>query len=227
MERSKLDLPFIAWLWTVLVLVFLMILLGGITRITGSGLSIVDWKPIMGVIPPLNEIDWQEAFFKYQQFPQFKLINSTMSLSEFKQIYFWEYFHRLVGRSIGMVYLFGLLYFWLKKRLNTGLKIRLMIGFILGGLQGLLGWIMVKSGLIDQPYVSHIRLALHLSLAVFLLMFLFWIILGQVSHVRQSRSFMCLRLYAKCLLGLILVQIIYGAFVAGLKLGMCIIRFRR
>jgi cytochrome c oxidase assembly protein subunit 15 len=152
-----------------------LVAVGGITRLTGSGLSIVEWKPIMGAIPPLNELEWEQTFALYQQSPQFRLTNSTMTIEGFKLIFFWEYLHRLLARLIGLVFLVPWLVFIFRGQLRGKTAIRVGIAFALGGLQGLLGWIMVKSGLIDRPSVSHYRLAAHLLLALLVMTYLLWI----------------------------------------------------
>jgi len=200
-----------------------MVSIGGVTRLTGSGLSITDWKPIMGAIPPLNETQWQETFARYQATPQYLKVNDGMPLSEFKSIFFWEYFHRLVGRSIGLVILIPMFFFWRKKRIDSKLIKKVMLGFLLGGLQGAMGWFMVMSGLIDQPSVSHYRLAAHLLLALFILTYFTWIACeyssrGKVFHSIPSppglkRNFRIVKSF-------IVLQILYGAFVAGLKAGL-------
>lgn len=220
-SMGKVDFWVRAWLLGLCGMVMMMVLVGGVTRLTGSGLSIVEWKPIMGAIPPLSESDWWDAFRKYQEFPQFKLQNSTMTLGEFKFIFFWEYFHRLLGRSIGVVFLLPWLYFLIRKKMDRNLARRTAIGFLLGGAQGLVGWVMVQSGLVDRPSVSHIRLAIHLCLALVILVYLFWIFLnaGQgrsvLIHPRKKSGFFLLWV-AEVLFAL---QVVYGAFVAGLKAG--------
>ena len=140
-------------------MIMIMVVIGGITRLTGSGLSMVEWKPIMGFLPPMGDADWMAVFEKYQESPQFKLVNSSMNLNEFKVIFFWEYFHRVWGRLIGIVFLVPFIYFLYKRKIRGKLLRNCLIIFGLGGLQGLIGWIMVKSGLIDIPEVSHYRLA--------------------------------------------------------------------
>jgi len=198
-----------------------MVMIGGITRLTDSGLSMVDWKPLMGAIPPQTESEWNQAFSAYQNFPEYKLVNHQMNLSEFKSIFFWEYFHRLFGRLIGIAFFFPYLYFLLRKRLSTKLNRKLLIAFILGGMQGLMGWYMVKSGLVGKPDVSHFRLAAHLGLAFLIISYIFSIIfeLAQKETIK-------LNLYPKIynLLKIFLIvlslQIVYGAFVAGLDAGL-------
>jgi cytochrome c oxidase assembly protein subunit 15 len=198
-----------------------MVFIGGVTRLTDSGLSMVDWKPIMGAIPPLSEIEWQKAFDAYKHFPEYNLINSHFTLSEFKFIYFWEYFHRLMGRVVGIVFFFPFVYFLIRKRIN-GHKLKLGFAFILGGSQGLLGWYMVKSGLVDRPDVSHFRLAAHLGLAFVIIGYLFWIIFDMKlkSKISPSKTFKKFKVPVLIFLILLAIQIVYGAFVAGLDAGI-------
>ena len=207
------------WLICICIVVFSMIVVGGVTRLTHSGLSMVDWKPILGVIPPITTADWQVAFEAYQQYPEYQKVNQAMALDEFKFIYYWEYGHRLLGRIIGLVFLVPFVVLLYLKMIPRAIVPRLLIAFVLGGLQGLLGWYMVKSGLIDIPRVSHYRLSAHLLLAMFLLAYLFWIILDlyQVKVVTVSSRSKRLLLILASFLGL---QIAYGAFVAGLRAGL-------
>jgi heme a synthase len=151
------------WLLSGCFLIFAMVVLGGITRLTGSGLSITEWNVIMGTLPPLNEQQWQEAFQKYQEIPQFQKLNYNFTLEDFKGIFFWEYLHRLIGRLIGIVFLIPFIYFVAKGKLNTPWIKKSLILFALGALQGFLGWFMVKSGLTERTSVSHYRLAVLLS----------------------------------------------------------------
>ena len=146
-------------------MVFAILVVGGVTRLTHSGLSIVEWKPIVGVIPPLNQAEWDETFDKYKQTPEYQKVNHQMSLDEFKGIFFWEYWHRVLGRLIGVVFLVPFAYFLLRRKLDPPLIPKLLGIFVLGGMQGAMGWYMVKSGLVDDPRVSHYRLTAHLSLA--------------------------------------------------------------
>lgn len=205
------------WLYSGLFLVALMVIIGGITRLTQSGLSMVEWKLIGGTLPPLNELEWQETFAKYQQFPEYQKINKGMQLAEFKMIFFWEYLHRLLGRLIGLVFMIPFLIFWLKKWFNNQQKKQLLVLLVLGGFQGFLGWFMVKSGLVDNPHVSHFRLAAHLIAAFGVMCYIYWLIMHFNGVKRKDNS----QLYklSKWFIGLLLVQIIYGAFVAGLKAG--------
>ena len=209
-----------------------MVVIGGITRITGSGLSITEWKIITGAIPPLSEEAWQKEFDAYKQIPQYKLLNSDFTLSDFKHIYFWEYLHRLIGRIIGIVFLIPFLWFWLKKKFPDGFMKKMLVLFLLGGLQGVIGWYMVASGLSENVYVSHYRLATHLISAFTVFGFTFWYALdlmqtptlkgeNEKSNIEEERSntkspFRDLGLL---LLSVVVLQIIYGAFVAGLKAG--------
>lgn len=212
----------ILWLTLIAFMVFCMVFIGGITRLTDSGLSMVDWKPLVGAIPPLNLEQWELAFSKYKNFPEYKLINHQMTLSEFKMIFFWEYFHRLFGRMIGLVFIIPFIYFLVKKRLTGALTKRVLIAFILGGLQGLMGWYMVKSGLVNKPDVSHYRLAAHLGLAFLIIGYILWIIL-EIRHPGRKLNICLKRAGAKLgvlFLIVLTVQIIYGAFVAGLDAGM-------
>lgn len=211
------------WLLTVCVLIVAMVCVGGTTRLTGSGLSIVEWKPIMGAIPPLNETEWTETFQKYQASPQYQLINQGMSLHEFKKIFFWEYVHRLLGRLIGFAFFVPWVFFVLRKALSRDLMIKTAIAFALGGLQGFMGWFMVKSGLVNEPRVSHFRLAAHLLLALVLLVYLFKLYLSlderNTADERAPETPPLLRTGLWCFAGLLLVQITYGAFVAGMRAG--------
>ena len=194
-----------------------MIVIGGITRLTHSGLSMVEWKLISGTIPPLNEAQWQETFAKYQQFPEYQKINKGMSLSEFKSIFFWEYLHRLLGRLIGLVFIIPFVIFWIKKWINPKQKGQLLLLLGLGALQGFLGWFMVKSGLVDVPAVSHYRLAIHLVTAFGLMCYIYWLILS-FNDVNKKTNLGINKL-SKWLIATLVIQIIYGAFVAGLKAG--------
>jgi len=210
--------PLALWLFTVAAAVYIMILLGGATRLTGSGLSITEWKPILGVIPPLDDRDWQQAFEKYQQYPQYRIDNPDMSLAEFKGIYLWEYFHRLWGRAIALIFAVPLLVFWMQRRIPKGFGGKLIFLFVLGGLQGALGWFMVQSGLVDKPWVSPFRLMLHLLLALFLFSFLLWLALG-LWAVRPGQRPPGLRLagiVAHLLLMLLALQMALGALTSGL-----------
>ena len=213
--------PLIRWLSVVGALILLMVLIGGITRLTGSGLSMVDWRPLMGAIPPLNDAEWQEVFHKYQQYPEYKLVNHRMTLPEFKRIFFWEYLHRLLGRAVGIVFLLPWLYFISRRKIPPGYNARFAGLFALGAAQGLMGWYMVKSGLVDVPNVSHYRLAAHLALAFASLALTFWFIL-RLRDVRPEKTTSTPRTLRKLSIGftgLVCAQIIWGAFTAGLDAG--------
>jgi cytochrome c oxidase assembly protein subunit 15 len=214
-----------AWLATVALLVFLMVMVGGATRLTDSGLSITEWQPILGAIPPMTDADWQDAFAKYKQIPEYRDVNKGMSLDAFKVIFWWEWAHRFLGRIIGIAFAVPLLLFWATGRLPQGLGLPLLGLLGLGGLQGAIGWYMVQSGLADGMVdVSPYRLTLHLSLAILILGLLVWTALGiapnrtravlldTISPIQRRRAVL--------LVGLLYLQIIAGGFVAGHKAGL-------
>jgi heme a synthase len=211
----------IIWLLSGCALIFIMVIIGGITRLTQSGLSIVEWDLLMGSIPPLNDAAWQELFIKYQQSPQYQLVNNHFSLEEFKSIFWWEYIHRLFGRFIGMVFFIPFVFFLLTKRLSASLTKKLLILFALGGFQGFLGWFMVKSGLVKDPAVSHYRLAAHLITAFFTFGYTFWLALGlmQKNETTINNKSSALKPAVILLFSFVVCQIVYGAFVAGLRGG--------
>lgn len=221
-HSEKYKSQVLLWLFTGCFLVFGMVVVGGITRLTGSGLSITEWKVISGSIPPLNEAQWMEAFEKYKQIPQYQQQNSHFELADFKFIYFWEFIHRLFGRLIGVVFLLGLIYFLIKKAISVDLLLKLLFMFVLGGIQGFLGWYMVSSGLTQNVRVSHIRLAIHLTFAFITFGYIFWVALSQLFDRETSNGIEVtkFRKTAKILLALLTLQIIYGAFVAGSKAGL-------
>jgi heme a synthase len=202
------------WLLFVAFLVFLMVVVGGITRLTESGLSITEWRPITGALPPLNQADWDEAFALYKATPEYQQINRGMSLSEFKFIFFWEWFHRLLGRVIGLAFALPLAWFAVKRQIPRGYGRRLVLLLVLGGLQGAIGWWMVVSGLADRTDVSHFRLATHLMLALFILGLLVWTALG------LRRGSAKLTLPVAGLLLVLAIQILFGAWTAGLNAGL-------
>lgn len=215
-ENSKRRI--VIWLFSGCFLIFAMVVIGGITRLTGSGLSITEWNVIMGAIPPLNDAEWQEAFQKYQQIPQFQKINSHFVLDDFKAIFLWEYLHRLIGRLIGVVFIIPFLWFLIKKQMDKPMIRKALFLFALGGLQGFLGWFMVKSGLTERTSVSHIRLAIHLMAAFITFGFTFWYAL-ELIYPRTVKAPNSDRKLIGIVFGLIIVQIVYGAFVAGLHAG--------
>jgi|KBSSwiStaDraftv2_1062776.scaffolds.fasta_scaffold03086_10 cytochrome c oxidase assembly protein subunit 15 len=211
-----------AWLFAVAALIFLMVSLGGATRLTGSGLSITEWQPIMGAVPPLSEAAWQEALAKYKQIPQYELVNPGMSLAAFKLIFWWEWTHRFLGRLIGVVFLVPFLWFLAMGQLARPLMWRLAGIFALGGLQGFIGWYMVSSGLAERVSVSQYRLALHMTLAVLIFGAVLWVALSLGPNSRRERTaepFGWRRAEAASIAALVLLQVVAGAFVAGLKAG--------
>lgn len=211
--------PIIIWLFTGCFLIFLMVMIGGITRLTHSGLSIAEWDLVRGTLPPLSQQAWEELFNKYKQTPEYRHINFDFTLADFKQIFWWEYIHRLLGRIIGLVFIIPFIYFLVKQRLSASLIKKLLIIFILGGLQGALGWYMVKSGLVNEPRVSHFRLAAHLVTAFISFGFTFWVALTLIYPYRLSDKLTKLKSLSWILLVVLAVQLIYGAFVAGLRAG--------
>lgn len=208
----------IYWLLTGCFLIFVMVIVGGITRLTHSGLSISNYKLISGVIPPTNALEWQEAFDLYKQYPEYQKLNYNMNLEEFKDIYFWEWIHRVIGRFIGLVFLIPFLYFVIKNQLSKSTLKKALILLAMGSFQGFLGWYMVKSGLVDRPDVSHYRLAAHLTTAFLTFAYTFWVALDLIFPDKKQVERSLRNLIRVSLLVLIL-QIIYGAFVAGLDAG--------
>ena len=199
-------------------MIIVQILLGGVTRLTGSGLSITEWKPIMGALPPLTEHDWNKAFDGYKQIAQYKYLNAHFTLEDFKFIFFWEWFHRLWARLLGVVFAIGFVYFLLKRYFDREMIIPFVVLFLLGALQGLIGWIMVASGLNQEDlYVNHIKLAMHFIAALILLVYTLWfalkLLVPEEKRISNS-SFQNFTIVVILLLG---IQLIYGAFMAGLK----------
>lgn len=213
--------PLIIWLFIGCLLIATMVVVGGITRLTGSGLSIVEWDVIMGTLPPLNDAQWEEMFEKYKQTPQYIHENFDFSTEEFKSIFWWEYIHRLIGRIIGLVFIIPFLYFFFNKKISKELMPKLLIIFVMGGFQGFLGWFMVKSGLSKNPMVSHYRLAAHLTTAFLTFGYTFWVALSLIFANKNKNNVQTLKIkkYVNVLFVLLLIQIIYGAFVAGLRAG--------
>ena len=207
------------WLFLCCGLVFLMVMIGGITRLTHSGLSIVEWQPVAGVLPPTSEAQWQELFAKYQATPEFKQRNPEMTVEGFRKIFWWEYIHRLLGRVIGAVFLVPFLYFWLRGKLDDGMALPLFGIFLLGALQGALGWFMVQSGLVDEARVSSLRLAAHLGLAFAIFGAMLWVALDLVKRERFANTD-ALRGRAGAMLALVFLQVLAGALVAGIQGGL-------
>lgn len=205
------------WLWSVAFLIFCMVIVGGATRLTDSGLSITEWRPLLGAIPPLNEADWLTAFEKYKLIPEYQTLNKGMMLADFKFIYWWEWSHRFLGRVIGLVFAAPLVFFVARKAIPRRLWARLAALFLLGGAQGALGWFMVASGLSERVDVSQYRLAAHLTLAVLLFAGVVWTALG-LDAMRLWRGTTEQR-GAIAMLVLLFVQVAAGGFVAGLDAG--------
>ena len=208
------------WLFILTILTFFMIVIGGLTRLTESGLSMVDWKPIMGFLPPLNYEEWLGAFNAYKNSPEFQIVNKSMNIDEFKYIFWWEWFHRFFARCIGIIFIIPMFLFLIKKKISKKLGINLSILFLFGIFQALVGWWMVKSGLNENPYVSPYRLAFHLTNAVVILTILFWISLNSISSINinffPSNNF---EIFQIILIFLVFLTIISGAFMAGTHAG--------
>jgi cytochrome c oxidase assembly protein subunit 15 len=212
------------WLLICLFLIFFMVVLGGVTRLTGSGLSMVNWHPIHGTIPPITSAQWDEEFSFYQQSPEFQKINSSMDVDDFKSIFWLEYSHRMLGRIIGLVFFVPFVYFWWRKKIKPGLTPKLLAMFVLGGFQGLLGWYMVKSGLVNNPHVSQYRLTAHLVSAILIYGFILWtwLDLRYPKILQRSQNHQLNRWFQLSfgLLSLVLLTIVSGGFVAGMKAGL-------
>ena len=209
------------WLFICCATIFAMVILGGVTRLTGSGLSMVEWEPIMGILPPLGHAQWQETFLLYQQFPEYKIHNYSMNLEEFKSIFWFEYSHRLLGRAIGLIFILPLLYFTITGKVKKSLIPKLVGMFILGGLQGLMGWYMVKSGLIQDPHVSQYRLTAHLALAFIVYAYIFWVALDLFLSSPDGNKMVAsgLKRFSLLLTVFVFITVLSGGFVAGLKAG--------
>ncbi len=216
--RSRDIRPVRVWLILVAVLIAVMVLVGGATRLTESGLSIVEWKPVTGTLPPLSQAEWMQAFDGYKAIPQYRQMNAGMSLDEFKTIFWWEWSHRLLGRVIGAAYLLPFLFFLWRGGLGAELKRRLWGIFALGALQGAVGWWMVASGLSERVEVSQYRLATHLVLALLIFAGIIWT-LRRIGEPAPSRATSRLKITAVLLLALTFVQLYLGALVAGLRAG--------
>jgi cytochrome c oxidase assembly protein subunit 15 len=211
------------WLFVCCALVFAMVVIGGVTRLTHSGLSIVEWQPIVGTLPPLSDAQWQETFAKYQLTPEYQQVNQGMTLAGFKGIFWWEYFHRLLGRLIGIVFLVPLLWFIARRDIPPGHAWKLFGIFVLGGLQGAMGWYMVKSGLVDDPRVSQFRLTAHLGMALAIFAAMFWVGLSLVRPRRAtltSAAQRSVRAWAIGVAALVFVMSLSGGFVAGIRAGL-------
>jgi cytochrome c oxidase assembly protein subunit 15 len=209
------------WLLACCALVFAMVVIGGITRLTHSGLSIVEWQPIVGTVPPLDDGEWQETFRKYRQTPEFRQVNPQMDLGGFKRIFWWEYAHRLLGRLIGAAFFLPLLWLAARRRIAGALTWKLAGIFALGGLQGAMGWYMVQSGLVDDPRVSQYRLAAHLGMALVIYAAMLWVALDLLfPRAREEEAAPGPRGFAFALAALVFVMAISGSFVAGIRAGL-------
>ncbi|HUB95723.1 MAG TPA: COX15/CtaA family protein [Stellaceae bacterium] len=208
-----------AWLFVCCAMVFLMVIIGGITRLTESGLSITEWQPVSGILPPLNHAEWQEAFRSYKAIPQYRAIHEGMTLAQFKGIYFWEYVHRLLGRLIGVVFVLPFLWFLMRGAIRGPLVPKLLMIFALGALQGVVGWYMVSSGLEGRIEVSQYRLAIHLAMAVLIYAAMLWVALDLRSPYPSAAPRPGLRAWAWVVLALVAVTMVAGSFVAGTRAG--------
>src|SRR5690606_5388385 len=207
------------WLFTGCLLLFIMVVVGGITRLPQSGLSITDYKLISGTLPPLNQEEWEEAFDLYKQYPEYQKLHYHFELEDFKKIFFWEWFHRLLGRIIGIVFIIPFLYFLFTKQLTRSTIKKSIVLFILGAFQGFLGWYMVKSGLVDIPAVSHYRLAAHLVTAFLTFAYTLWVALD-IIYPKKTQVNKAFRNLVRIGMVILIIQIIWGAFVAGLDAGL-------
>ena len=218
--RKEYSKFIIYWLISLLSLTSLIIVIGGLTRLTDSGLSITTWDIVTGILPPLNNNEWEESFNLYKKIPQFYLLNEDMTMGEFKVIYYWEYIHRILGRILGLLFLIPFIYIYLKKILNKKYNQNLFILFLLILLQGTVGWYMVKSGLIENTTVSHYRLAIHLNLAFILFSAIFWYFLNiKFEKNKIFFDFKAKHIYPKVFIFLVFLQITFGAFTSGLDAG--------
>jgi cytochrome c oxidase assembly protein subunit 15 len=217
-QYAQYDRQIANWLLFCAAVIFGMIVLGGVTRLTDSGLSMVEWKPLMGVIPPLSQEAWQETFDKYRLYPEYQKINKGMSLDDFKSIFMFEYLHRVLGRVIGVIFFFPMVYFAFKGRVKAGIMPKLWLLFLLGGAQGLMGWYMVKSGLVDRPDVSQYRLTAHLGLAMLIYGLMLWLVFD-LRHPKRGLAQGRFARFSKVLLGLVFLMILSGGLVAGTDAG--------
>ena len=217
----KTNKPVIIWLLSGCVLLFIMVMVGGITRLTNSGLSMTDWHLVTDTFPPTSDQAWNDAFEEYKKFPEYQKINihNDFTLDDYKFIYFWEWFHRFIGRIIGVVFIIPFVYFLIKKKLDASSIKKCIILLFMGGFQGFLGWFMVKSGLIDNPDVSHYRLALHLTFAFITFAYTLWVALDLI-YPNKIEVILPLRKLARIAMVVLIIQIIYGGFVAGLNAGL-------
>ena len=214
--------PIAYWLLVCCVLAFAIVVVGGVTRLTHSGLSITEWQPIVGTLPPMSQADWDAAFARYQATPEYSQVNKGMALDEFKAIFWWEYVHRLLGRLIGVVFLVPFMWFLARRKIPPGYGALLAVIFVLGGMQGALGWYMVQSGLVDDPRVSQFRLTAHLGLAFLIFGAMFWtamsLLAGAREAPREARG-PSIRRFAIAIASLVFLMALTGGFVAGIRAG--------
>jgi len=219
-KKTNKEIDILIWLISLTVIVLIIIIIGGLTRLTESGLSMEDWRPIMGTMPPLSDSSWIEVFEKYKLSPEFKIVNSSMTLDEFQHIFWWEWIHRFVARCLGLVFILPLIYFYFKNRLDNNIIFTLMIVFIFGLIQAIIGWWMVKSGLVDNPYISAYRLSIHLGIALIIFSILLWLSLSYYFGKEKihDRSKIVKNLFHISLM-LISLTIISGSFMTGTDSG--------
>ena len=217
---KKMNKSVIYWLLSGCILVFVMVVVGGITRLTGSGLSMTDWHLVTDTFPPMSDAAWQTAFDEYKKFPEYQRINSHFTIDDYKFIYFWEWFHRFIARILGFVFIIPFVYFLIKNRLDKATIIKCLVLLAMGAFQGFLGWFMVKSGLVDfnRPDVSHFRLSLHLTFAFITFAYTFWVALDLIYPEKQVIN-SSLKKWSRIAFLFLILQIIYGGFVAGLNAG--------
>jgi cytochrome c oxidase assembly protein subunit 15 len=217
-QQQKDNRQIATWLLIGVGMIVIQVLIGGITRLTESGLSITEWKPITGALPPLTKADWQTEFENYRHTDQFKYVHQYFSLKEFKFIFFWEWFHRLWARLLGVVFLIGFVYFLIKRKLNRTMVLPMVILFLIGAMQAVIGWFMVKSGLVPEKYfVGHIELTTHFIAALILLSYTFWFALSLMPSFKEKVFHSKTRRLLISITSILFIQLIYGGFMAGLK----------
>lgn len=220
LEQEKNNRQVANWLLLGVAMIIVQVLLGGITRLTESGLSITEWKPITGMLPPLSDGAWQAEFDKYKNTDQFRYVHQSFSISDFKFIFFWEWFHRVWARLMGVVFLVGFVYFLIKRKFSNEMILPMVVLFLLGGLQGFIGWIMVKSGLVPEKYyVGHVELATHFVAAILLLVYTLWFALSLLPSMKEKLKNRPVKNILVAIALLVFLQLVYGGFMAGLKAG--------
>ena len=219
-KKIKNNIQIAKWLMLGVAMIIIQIMLGGITRLTESGLSITEWKPITGVLPPIGDAAWQAEFDKYKNTDQFKYVHQHFTLSDFKSIFFWEWFHRLWGRLMGLVFVIGFIYFLATKKFSRKIILPMVVLFVLGGIQGAIGWIMVKSGLVPEKYfVGHVELTTHLTAAIILLAYTFWFAISLLPSMQKHTYIPKARNMVFLILVLLFAQLLFGGLMAGLRAG--------